>query len=437
MEISGENAARQRMKALFDDGAFSEIGALAKSSAGESGVVAGFGSIAGTPAYAFSQDISVLGGAVTAAQCKKIKKVYELAEKTGCPVVGIYDSNGVSLTEGFGVLGEYSGIVKASAAVSGVVLQISVIAGACLGTSAVVANMADVVIQLDGTDFYVTAPASVTADDCFKAGTADILAADFEQAAQSVRDVISLLPPNNLSETPFFDFTAPEAVLTGSAGAKEIIEAVADSGSTLEIKAAWEAGVVTALGTLAGSTVGFIAFDGGTLYPRTAYKAEAFIRLCDAYNVPIITFVDVSTLEKENENAVLVAVTKLVSAYTGTTSVKISVITKSAAGAAYVLLGARNSSADMVFAWNGAAVSPLEVSSAVAFLYNDRLAAGEDRQQLENEYRSTEASAVKAAEAGEIDDVFEPAETRAKLTAALDALAGKRETTIPRKHSVK
>ncbi|MCD7722478.1 MAG: carboxyl transferase [Clostridiales bacterium] len=438
MSISNENeiAARQRMAQLFDDGVFSEIDALAKSPGGESGVIAGFGSVGGAPAYAFSQDINVNGGAVTAAQCKKIKKIYDLAAKTGCPVVGIYDSNGVSLKEGIDVLGEYSDIVKASASVSGVVLQIAVIAGACLGTSAVVANMSDIVIQVENSDFYITTPSSLTAKDCHEAGTADILASDFASAAQSVRELISLLPPNNLAETPLFDFAESETALNSSAGALDAICAVADAGSVIEIKSAWAPGVVTAFATMAGSTVGFVAFDGGALSPKSAYKSEAFIKLCDAYNIPIIMFIDIDSLEKENENAVLVAMTKLVSTYKSATAAKISVITKSAIGAPYVLLGAKNSGADFVFAWENAVLSALEISSAVAFLYNDRLANGEDRKLLESEYAAG-AGAVKAAEAGAVDSVFAPGETRAALISALDALAGKRETTIARKHAVK
>ncbi len=432
-----DNVARQRLEQLFDGGEYAEIDAMAEANGCGSNIIAGFGSISGVEAYAFSQDVQSGSGAVSVAQCKKLKKVYDLAKKTGCPIIGIYDSNGVNLNEGFDVLGEYCELVKASADISGVVLQVSVIAGSCLGTSAVVANMADVVIQLKDTDFYVTVPSEVTADDNSKSGVTDIMVTDFKEAAESVKNLVSILPANNLEGTPFLDFAENEAVLSEESDYKEIACAMCDSESVIELKAGWAENVVTALGTIEGNTVGVIAFGGEPLKPRCAYKAEAFIKLCDAYNIPIVTFIDIDSLEKQNESAVLVAITKLVSAYADTTSVKISVITKNAIGSPYVMFAARDLSADLVFAWDGAVVSPLEADAAVAFLYNDRLAAGEDRNELEAEYRNTDASVEKAAKGGEVDDVFAPGETRTKIVSALDVLQGKRETTIPRKHTVK
>ncbi|MFQ9838761.1 MAG: carboxyl transferase domain-containing protein [Eubacterium sp.] len=179
-----ETEARKRLQLLFDDGAFTEIDAFAKDVDGEIGVVAGFGSVNGAPAYAFSQDITVKGGAITVAQCSKILKVYDLATKTGYPVVGVYDSNGVNLTEGFEVLSAYGDVVKASAAVSGVVPQISIIAGTCLGVLSVVANMADVVVAVKDADFYISAPNDVTAEDNYKSGSIDILSESFEEAVK-------------------------------------------------------------------------------------------------------------------------------------------------------------------------------------------------------------------------------------------------------------
>lgn len=429
--------ARKRLVSLFDDGVFTEIDAFAKSSNGDVEVVAGFGTVNGAPVYAFSQDVSVNGGAVSVAQCAKIKKIYDLASKTGCPVVGIYDSNGMDLKEGFEGLSAYGEIVKASTSVSGVVPQISVVAGAAVGTTALIADMADVVVAVKDADFYVTAPSEVTAEACAQEGTVDILADDFDSAVKAVRDIITLVPSNNLSTPPVYDFTDPAAAADTGACAADIIKAAADEGSVIELKEKYAENCITALATVAGSTVGFVGLDGKSVCPSCAYKAEAFVKFCDAFNIPIVTLLSANGLRKERENQMLIAAAKLTAAYATATCPKISVITGKAVGAAYIMLAGRGSNADLVYAWDTSVVSPLDTKAAVAFLYNDRLANGENRAELEKEYEENLASPFTAAACGAIDDVFVPAETRAKIVAALDVLAGKRETTLPRKHSVK
>lgn len=429
--------ARKRLVSLFDDGVFTEIDAFAKSSNGDVEVVAGFGTVNGAPVYAFSQDVSVNGGAVSVAQCAKIKKIYDLASKTGCPVVGIYDSNGMDLKEGFEGLSAYGEIVKASTSVSGVVPQISIVAGAAVGTTALIADMADVVVAVKDADFYVTAPSEVTAEACAQEGTVDILADDFDSAVKAVRDIITLVPSNNLSTPPVYNFTDPAAAADTGACAADIIKAAADEGSVIELKEKYAENCITALATVAGSTVGFVGFDGKSVCPSCAYKAEAFVKFCDAFNIPIVTLLSANGLRKERENQMLIAAAKLTAAYATATCPKISVITGKAVGAAYIMLAGRGSNADLVYAWDTSVVSPLDTKAAVAFLYNDRLANGENRAELEKEYEENLASPFTAAACGAIDDVFVPAQTRAKIVAALDVLAGKRETTLPRKHSVK
>lgn len=436
-ELTVKNTeARKRLLSLFDEGTFTELDAFAKSANGDIEVVAGYGSVNGVYVYAFSQDVTVDGGAISVAQCAKIKKIYELAKKTGSAVIGIYDSNGMKLTEGFEALNAYGEILKASTSVSGVVLQISVVAGSCLGTSALMANMADVVIAAKDADFYVTAPSNVTAKASFEQGTVDILADDADAAIASAKELVSVLPSNNLEAVPMFDFEDKFSDVA-DASAKELICAVADDNSVVELKAGYAENVVTAFAQMGGSTVGFVAFDGSAVCPNCAYKAEAFIKLCDAFNISVITFVNAKGLNGEKENQMLVAATKLTSAYASATCPKISVITGKAIGAAYIALAGRGSNADLVFAWDTAVVSPLETDAAVAFLYNDRLAAGESRAELEKEYEAEMASPFTAAACGAIDDIFVPAETRTKLMNALSFLDSKRETTIPRKHSVK
>ena len=226
-----DTQAHSRLVSLFDEASFTEIDAFAKSADGEVEVVAGFGTVNGAPAYAFSQDVSVNGGAVTVAQCAKIKKIYELARKTGCPVVGIYDSNGMLLTEGFEALGAYGEIVKESSSVSGVVPQISVIAGTCIGTSALVANMADIVIAVKDADFYVTAPSEITVEESAKQGTVDVVCASVDEAIESAKTAVALFPSNNLCTAPIFDFNEPSVQLSGNEDARAIIAASADEGS--------------------------------------------------------------------------------------------------------------------------------------------------------------------------------------------------------------
>lgn len=433
-----ESKALKRLEALFDNGSFTQIDAYAKSADGEVEVAAGFGTVNGCAVYAFSQDIAVNDGAVSVAQCAKVKKIYDLAMKTGCPVVSVFDSNGVKITEGFEVMSAYGELVKASASLSGVCPQIAVIAGACLGTSALIANMADVVIAVKDADFYVSAPGDITAEESYKEGTVDILCDDFDSAVKAVTDLVSLLPSNNLSPAPVLDFSDSQAAIQENSDALSIINAVADASSVVELKGGYAASnCKTALASVMGTTVGFVAFDGDPLCPGCSYKAEAMVKLCDAYSIPIVTFVNAKGVIGEKENQTLTALTKLTSAYAAATCPKVSVITGKAIGCAYIILAGKGANADMTIAWDSAVASPLDTDSAVAFLFGDRLAGGEDRKALEKEYEETIASPFTAAACGAVDDICTPAETRAKVIAALDILAGKRENTLPRKHSVK
>lgn len=433
-----DSKALARLEALFDDGSFTQIDAFAKSADGEVEVVAGFGTVNECAVYAFSQDITVNDGAVSVAQCAKIKKIYDLAAKTGCPVISVFDSNGVKLSEGFEVLNAYGELVKASSSLSGVCPQIAVVAGACLGTSALIANLADVIVAVKDADFYISAPSNVTAETSYKEGTADVLCDDFNGAVEAVKDLVSLLPSNNLSPAPIFDFAAPQIAAQEGADALSIVASIADDASVVELKGGYAASnCKTALATVMGSTVGFVAFEGNALCPACSYKAEAMIKLCDAYSIPVVTLVNADGVISEKENQTLTALTKLTSAYASATCPKISVITGKAIGCAYITLAGKGANADITIAWDSAIASPLDADSAVAFLFNDRLAAGEDREALKTEYIETVASPFTAAACGAVDDICTPADTRARVIAVLDMLAGKRENTLPRKHSVK
>lgn len=433
-----DSKALSRLEALFDDGSFTQIDAFAKSADGEIEVAAGFGTVNECAVYAFSQDVTVNDGAVSVAQCAKIKKIYDLAAKTGCPVVSIFDSNGVKLSEGFEVLSAYGELVKASASLSGVCPQIAVVAGACLGTSALIANMADVVVAVKDADFYVSAPSDVTAETSYHEGTVDVLCENFDAAVDAVKDLVSVLPSNNLSPAPIFDFAAPQTTALAGADALSIIASIADDASVVELKGGYAASnCKTALASVMGTTVGFVAFEGNALCPACSYKAEAMIKLCDAYSIPVVTLVNANGIISDKENQTLTALTKLISAYASATCAKISVITGKAIGCAYVTLAGKGANSDYTIAWDSSVASPLDADAAVAFLYNDRLAKGEDRDAIKAEYIETIASPFTAAACGAVDDICAPADTRAKVISALDMLAGKRENTLPRKHSVK
>ena len=432
-----KSVSQKRLELLFDSGEYTPIDAFTKSADGDAEVDAGFGLVGGAPAYAFAQNSLKNSGAITVASCEKIKKIYSLAEKTGCPVIGIYDSNGVKLTEGFEVLSAYGELVKASARISGVVPQISIIAGACIGTSALIANMADAVIALDDADFYVTVPSEVTVKESAEDGIVDITAASFEDAVENAKSILAILPSNNLEIAGVFEANSSAAVFSTGMDERAIVNALADAGTLIEFKKDYGCNVVTSLASVGGEAVGIIAFGEKELCTCCAYKAEALIKLCDAFSIPIITVANGKGLKKGKEVALLTALTKLTSAYASATCPKISLVTSQAVGAAYIILAGKGANADLTFAWDDAVISPLEAESAVAFLWNDRLANGEKREELENEYRETLGSAFTAAACGAVDDVFTPEQTKAKLINALDMLSGKRETTIPRKHSVK
>ena len=362
-----------------------------------------------------------------------------MAKKTGCGIVGIYDSNGVQLTQGFEVLNAFGEVVKSATMLSGVVPQISVIAGACLGTSALIANMADVVVASKNSDFYITAPSETTIEENAQAGTVDIMCDDVDSAILEAKKVVCMLPKNNLYSAPMVDFeySAPSVSAVEGCTVENIVDSILDSTLSVEFKAEYGKNVITKLGTVEGSTVGVVAFNNDEICPCCSYKAEAMIKLCDAFNIPVITVANSTGLTKGKDAQMLVAATKLTTAYASATCPKISLITGQAIGASYIILAGKGANADATLAWENAVASPLDVEAGVAFLYNDRLANGEDRAKLEDEYKQTVGSVYTAAACGAVDDVFAPEETRNKVSQYLDMLMNKRETTVPRKHSVK
>ena len=419
--------AFEKLLSFFDKGCFTELDGFAKSDNDDVNAVCGYGKISGVNVYAYIQN-----GALDIAACNKIIKAYSLAEKTGCPILSVFNSNGIKLDEGFEVLSDYGELVKCSSRVSGVVPQIAVVDGNCLGVMAVCANLADVVIAVNDSDFSVTVPSEITVEESYKGGVVDVVCENAEEAAAVAADVIALLPSNNLSPVPTFEFEE-----NAQSDSDDALSFISDNQISVELKGGYVENVKTVLTTVDGRVCGVVSFCGGELCPACSYKAEAFIKLCDAYNIPIITVADSEGLTSGIDAQMLTAATKLTSAYTSATTPKISLITKEAYAGAYVFLAGKGSNADLTFAWDGAVVSPMKAESAVSFLWNERLAKGESRGELEAEFKSTLGSAFTAAASGAIDDVFAPVETKAKISAALEMLSGKRENTLARKHTVK
>lgn len=405
---------------LYDSGIYTEF----DSAYADNNCITAFGEIGKNKVYSFI----LLQSGYTSAACKKIIRIYELAAKTGSPIVGFYSSNGVSLKESYSVFEQYGILLNKCFSVSGVVPQISVIYGSCLGISALMCNSADIVIGVKDCGFYAAPNGEGTTDSAFENGTVDVLTDDINEAVTKAKDALSYFPLNNLSPLPEYEFEPPVT-------ANDFISSVADEGTVFELKKNYANTVHTALANIGGKPAGFVVFNGDKLYSDALLKAEQFIKVCNAYNLPIITVSD-STGLNESDDAVRNAA-KLASAYSDSTCPKISIITRKAVGSTVILLSGKGTNADITYAWKDAVISPLPVESAVSFMYSERLASGEKREILEKEYLINEASAEIAAKNGAVDEVILPEDTRNKIIYAIELLSSKRESTIPRKHTVK
>ncbi|RGU02033.1 carboxyl transferase [[Clostridium] leptum] len=430
---NAQTKAYQRLQLLFDEGTFVEIDSFTKSGDGRAEAAAGFGSVDGCPVYAFAQNSDVEGGAMSKAQAAKICKVYELAEKTGAPVVGIYDSIGARLNESCEMLAAYGDVMLKANNLSGVVPQIAVIAGPCLGASSMIAAAADVVIMSEDGQFALqTNGEGGDLKEASESGLVHLTAKDDKEAVAKARELITLLPSNNLSGAPITDFADSAAETDGESGAS-IIAAVMDQDSFIEFQAGFGAGFIAGLAKLGGNTVGVVASEEKTADGKACEKAARLVRFCDAFAIPVITFVNAESF------CCIKAACKLTNAYAEATTAKISVITGEAYGTVYMALAGAAAGVDVAYAWPTASISALNPTTAAVMLWSDKLKGSSnptaDRAKLIAEYKDQEACPFKAAGDGFVQDVIEPSETRLKLYAALDMLAGKRVTRLPKKHA--
>lgn len=430
-------SAGTRLASLFDDGSFVEIDAAAGR---EKGAVAGYGSVGGATVFAFCQDSSCAGGALDRAGVRKLEKVYDLAAKTGAPVVTVYDSMGVNVEDSFESLDASSRLLRSMSELSGVVPQIAVVVGPCGGFYSLAAAMADVCIMSEKGELFLT-PAFVdkakggsekgvgTAEFAEKSGVAAMVCESETKAIAAASDVVKLLPLNNLSTLPIFEFEQPDA-------GEVSIETVADRNSAVELYKNIGAHSRTALASVGGIPCGIIETDG-RLCRKDSAKCARLVELCDSFSIPVLSIVDSDGFLQSGSNDSLGGIlnaAKLAHVMGEATTVKIAVIKGSATGQAFTVFCGKNAGCDVAYACEGAVISALEPKAAVNVLWSDRITVPDDIETLADEYAKTEASALKAAEAGLVDAVIPPADVRANVISALDMMAGKRVSRLPKKH---
>ncbi|WP_051098610.1 carboxyl transferase domain-containing protein [Sporichthya polymorpha] len=481
----GKMTARERIAALLDEGSFVEMDEFArhrstafgleKTRPYGDGVVTGYGTIDGRQVCVFSQDFAIFGGSLGEVYGEKICKVMDLAIKTGCPIIGINEGAGARIQEGVVSLGLYGEIFKRNAHASGVVPQISLIMGTCAGGHVYSPALTDFVVMVDQTShMFITGPEvikTVTGEEVSfedlggarahntKSGNAHYMGADEEDALEYVKAILSYLPSNNLSDPPAYaadadlqindDDLTLDTVIPDSANTPydmhTVIEKVLDDGEFLEVQPMFAPNIIVGFGRVDGRSVGIVANQpmqfAGCLDIDASEKAARFVRTCDAFNVPILTFVDVPGFlpgTGQEWDGIIRRGAKLIYAYVEATVPKVTVITRKAYGGAYDVMGSKHLGADLNFAWPTAQIAVMGAQGAVNILYRKELAAAEDpdarRQELITEYEDTLANPYIAASRGYVDSVIRPSETRVQVVKALRALKDKRETLPPKKH---
>ncbi|MCQ1951119.1 acyl-CoA carboxylase subunit beta [Arthrobacter jinronghuae] len=485
----GKHTARERIDLLVDAGSFVEFDALAvhrstafgmekKKPLGD-GLVSGYATVDGRPVAVYSQDFSVYGGSLSQVNGEKIVKVQEFALRNGCPVIGILDGGGARIQEGVASLAMFADIFRNNVHASGVVPQISLIMGPSAGGAAYSPALTDYVVMVDKTShMFITGPdviKTVTGEDVdmetlggarqhnANTGTSAYLASDEEDAVEFVRELLDFLPSNNLAEAPLTAFDSdPETtdadlaldeLIPDSANQpydiRTVIETVLDDGHFLEMQALYAPNVIIGYGRMEGHTVGIVANQpmqfAGTLDIAASEKAARFVRNCDAFNIPILTFVDVPGFlpGKDQEfQGIIRRGAKLLYAYAEATVPKLTVITRKAYGGAYIVMGSKKLGADINLAWPTAQIGVMGAQGAVNILYRAPLKAAADaggdvedvRRQYIEQYEDELLNPYQAAELGYVDAVIAPSETRLQLIRGLRALRDKRASLPAKKH---
>jgi len=484
----GKKTARERIDMLLDPGSFTEFDELARHRAHDfgieatrpygDGVVTGYGTVDGRPVCVFSQDFTVFGGSLGEVYGEKIVKIMDHALKTGCPIIGINDGGGARIQEGVVALGLFAEIFYRNVMASGVIPQISLIMGPCAGGAVYSPAITDFTLMVEGTShMFITGPdviKTVTGEDVSfedlggahahgaKSGVAHYQASDEQDCIDFARELLSYLPSNNLDEPPRLeaadarDTSEPDGsdaeldtVIPDSPNQPydmhEVITHVLDDGEFLEVHAGFAPNIVVGFGRVEGASVGVVANQpmhfAGCLDIDASEKAARFVRTCDAFSIPILTFVDVPGFlpgVEQEWQGIIRRGAKLIYAYAEATVPKVTVITRKAYGGAYDVMGSKHLGGDVNLAWPTAHIAVMGAQGAVNILYRRELAAAGDpdalRAQRITEYEDTLANPYIAAERGYVDAVIRPAETRLAVTRALRALHTKRQTLPPKKH---
>ncbi len=410
---------------FFDDGSFCETDALLQSGSDFAEAVTGYGTVMGVPVYAFAQNSDVMSGAMSKAQAKKIARLYDLAKNTGAPVVGFYDSCGGRLEQKNDLLASYGEILGRASAISGVVPQLSVVLGTCLGTSALIASTADFLIMTKDAELSIdVAGDNASADYNAEHGVANVVCDDKDSAIEKARDLITYFPSNNLDVAPTDDAVAPDF------DEECVVCSVADADSFCDVNEKFGDNACTAFGRVDGEVVGFVETWGEEIDCKSAQKIAKFVRFCDAFSIPVVTVVDSKGFSSIKGAA------KVTSAYAEATTAKIAVISGTAVGPVYIALAGEAANADMRFALDGAIISPVN-PKALAFIMDEEgmKVPVEEQDKAADAFAQRELTALNAAQCGYVDDVVDKAQLKAKVAHSLEMLSSKRVETLPKKHS--
>ena len=483
IHAAGKKTARERIAALLDPGTFEEYDAfklhrcynfgMEKIKFLGDGIVTGYGKIAGRPVYLYAQDFSVLAGSLSGTLAEKICKVMDLGMKNGIPVIGLNDSGGARIQEGIEALAGYTEIFTRNVLSSGVVPQISGIFGPCAGGAVYSPALTDFIIMVKQQSYMFLTGQKVVKTVCHedvtteqlggaimhttKSGVTDYAAEDEDDAIQYIKDLLSYLPQNNLENPPDapcddpINRKSPELndIIPDNPNAsydiKKVIEATVDNGIFFEIKKNFAPNIVVGFARYGGKSVGIVAnqpaYYAGVLDIDSSVKGARFVRFCDCFNIPVITFVDVpGFLPGTNQEfgGVIRNGAKMLFAYAESTVPKITVITRKAYGGAYCVMSSKHLRTDINYSWPTGETAVMGSKGAVEVLYAKGAKGAEDPKaflaEKENEYNTNFSNPYCAAERGYIDDVIEPAETRYRIINALESIQGKRDTLPMKKH---
>lgn len=475
----GKKTARERIIDLLDPGSFVELDKLvvhrtsdfgmAENKIPGDGMVTGYGKIDGRTVFVFAQDFTVFGGTMSRANADKVVKVMQMAMKMGAPVIGLNDSGGARIQEGVQSLAGYADIFQLNVKASGVIPQISGILGPCAGGAVYSPALTDFIMMVKEKSYmFVTGPEvikAVTHEEVTKedlggafthnsqSGVAHMMADDDEQAMMMIRELLSFLPSNNLEDPPVKPITdevsrEDEKLQTlipvdpnRPYDMKELIVSVVDNNNFLEVQPHYAQNIIIGFGRIGGRSVGFVANQpnvlAGVLDINSSVKAARFVRFCDAFNIPIVTFVDVPGFlpgTTQELGGIIKHGAKLLYAFTEATVPKITVITRKAYGGAYDVMSSKHIGADINYAFPTAEIAVMGPEGAVNIIYRNKLKTEKERIQKVDEYRDTFANPYRAAELGYIDEIIMPRQTRFKIYQALELTRSKSVSNPPKKH---